>query len=85
MIVTLCALSGTIFMDATRQSNQSEWSACDRPLGVWACLWILRVIVSFILSYWDYLREQDVYVYTSCYSIVSYPDTHSPYKIATLH
>lgn len=57
MIITLIVLSGTIFRDATRQSSRSEWSACDRPLGVWACLWVLRVIIAFVLSYWDYRRE----------------------------
>lgn len=55
VIVTLVALSGTVFKDPTGQS--SEWSACDRPLGVWACLWIVRAIVSTALSYWEYLRE----------------------------
>jgi len=75
VILILCVLSGTIFRDATRRSNQSEWSACDRPLGAWACLWILRVIVAFILSYWDYLREREAYVMLF-YRVQPYPDTH---------
>ncbi|KAJ3570364.1 hypothetical protein NP233_g4454 [Leucocoprinus birnbaumii] len=57
VIVTLVALSGAVFKDATRQTLRSELVACDRPLGVWACLWIARVMISTALSYWEYLRE----------------------------
>ncbi|ESK97193.1 c3hc4 type (ring finger) zinc finger containing protein [Moniliophthora roreri MCA 2997] len=35
----------------------TEWVACDRPLGVWSCLWIGRVVVATILSYWGWKRD----------------------------
>ncbi|KAK7045607.1 hypothetical protein VNI00_007440 [Paramarasmius palmivorus] len=36
---------------------KTEWHACDRPLGAWSCLWIGRVMVATILSYWGWKRD----------------------------
>ncbi|KAF9452400.1 hypothetical protein P691DRAFT_795093 [Macrolepiota fuliginosa MF-IS2] len=63
-IVTMVALSASVFKSPLHPET-SEWSACDRPLGVWACLWIIRVLLSTILSYWEYLRELEACHHTS--------------------
>jgi hypothetical protein len=36
----------------------SEWDACDRPLGLWASLWILRVILALSLAFWEFRRDR---------------------------
>ncbi|KAF9268875.1 hypothetical protein L218DRAFT_984200 [Marasmius fiardii PR-910] len=36
----------------------NEWNACTRPLGVWSCLWIGRVLVACVLSYWGWRRDR---------------------------
>lgn len=38
--------------------GRTEWDACDRPLGIWACLWAGRAILVTGLEYWDYKRAQ---------------------------
>lgn len=58
VIVTISILSGVVFKNPLPPGGL-EWSACDRPLGIWACLWIVRVLLSASLSYWEYLRELD--------------------------
>lgn len=58
VIVTIVILSGVVFKN-TQHPGSPEWSACDRPLGIWACLWIVRVLLSTSLSYWEYKRELD--------------------------
>lgn len=52
-------LTGTHFR-STVDPGLSEWAACDRPLGVWATLWVLRAILASILAYWDYLRNRSL-------------------------
>ncbi|KAJ3815890.1 hypothetical protein F5876DRAFT_85516 [Lentinula aff. lateritia] len=36
----------------------NEWTACERPLGVWSCLWLARVIVACVLAYWGWARDR---------------------------
>lgn len=36
----------------------SEWDACDRPLGVWAALWLIRVALASFLCFWEYKRDR---------------------------
>ncbi|KAJ4483421.1 hypothetical protein J3R30DRAFT_3284694 [Lentinula aciculospora] len=36
----------------------NEWTACERPLGVWSCLWLARVIVACMLAYWGWTRDR---------------------------
>lgn len=57
VISTLLALSGTVFRSPT-QPGISEWKACDRPLGIWACLWIVRVSLASVLAYWEFTRDR---------------------------
>ncbi|KAH6913817.1 hypothetical protein BKA70DRAFT_1094838 [Coprinopsis sp. MPI-PUGE-AT-0042] len=59
-IVVLVSLSGTIWKSPV-MPNRTEWEACDRPLGIWACLWAGRAILVTGLEYWDYKRGQARY------------------------
>lgn len=47
----------------------SEWDACDRPLGLWAALWILRVILASSLAYWEYRRDRTLYDLVICFTL----------------
>lgn len=68
-------LTGTHFR-STDDPRVSEWTACDRPLGVWATLWVLRVILASILAYWDYLRNRTLTVRLSV-GLLSIPSIYS--------
>lgn len=57
VISTLLGLSGTVFKSPTKPGI-SEWKACDRPLGIWACLWIVRVALASVLAYWEFTRDR---------------------------
>jgi len=36
----------------------SEWTACEHPLGVWASIWVIRVLLASGLAYWDFRRDR---------------------------
>lgn len=55
IIITLLVLSGKL--TSPTQLDTTEWHACDRPLGAWACLWIVRVILACVLTWWGYKRD----------------------------
>jgi hypothetical protein len=57
----MLGLSGTRLKSPT-QPSLTEWVACDRPLGIWACIWVVRAILACSLTYWGFLRERKVYV-----------------------
>lgn len=61
VIVTMLILTGVHFR-STKDPNLSEWKACDRPLGVWASIWIVRVVLASILGYWEYRRNRVLFV-----------------------
>lgn len=54
-VTILVSLSGTVWKSPT-SPDQTEWDACDRPLGIWACLWVARAAFVAALEYWDYKR-----------------------------
>ncbi|TFK75437.1 hypothetical protein BDN72DRAFT_757762 [Pluteus cervinus] len=57
VISTLLGLSGSQFKSPTTP-GLTEWQACNRPLGVWASLWVVRVAFASGLTYWGYLRDR---------------------------
>ncbi|KAF8161091.1 hypothetical protein B0H34DRAFT_788231 [Crassisporium funariophilum] len=57
VIVTMLILTGTIFR-SPMDHNLSEWTACERPLGVWATLWAIRVVLASCLAYWEFVRDR---------------------------
>ncbi|KAF9012323.1 hypothetical protein BDQ17DRAFT_1537204 [Cyathus striatus] len=56
-ITTVLVLSGTRFKSASNP-RLTEWAACDRPLGIWGCLWLGRVILASILACWEFSRDR---------------------------
>jgi hypothetical protein len=47
-------------------SGVDEWTACERPLGVWLCIWIARVTLVSALAYWGWVSDKAKYVHFSC-------------------
>ncbi|KAG7098543.1 hypothetical protein E1B28_000479 [Marasmius oreades] len=58
----IVTIIGVLAYAASKESpvmtGVNEWAACSRPLGVWSCLWIGRVFVACILSYWGWRRDR---------------------------
>jgi hypothetical protein len=42
-------------------SAVSEWDACDRPLGAWAALWLVRVVLASALAFWEFSRDRQLH------------------------
>jgi hypothetical protein len=55
-IVTILVLAAHI--ESRTSSGMNEWQACVRPLGIWCCLWVVRVFLACGLSYWAWVRER---------------------------
>lgn len=54
MIFALSIYSG--LHRSPTQPSRSEWAACDKPLGVWACLWLVKLILQLCMGIWTYHR-----------------------------
>lgn len=61
VITTMLILTGVHFR-SPKDPNLSEWKACDRPLGIWASIWIIRVVLASNLGYWEYRRNRVLFV-----------------------
>ncbi|KAG6825075.1 hypothetical protein H0H92_004938 [Tricholoma furcatifolium] len=59
IITVILVLSGTRFKSPT-DPTLTEWAACARPLGPWACLWAIRAVLATTLNYWGFLRERQL-------------------------
>ncbi len=46
--------------------NLSEWDACQRPLGAWNAIWVVREGFTCILAYWQWTRERQVRLVYAC-------------------
>lgn len=57
VVVIIGLLAFAASHNSPTEPNISEWNVCDRPLGVWASLWIGRVLVASILSYLLWKRD----------------------------
>ncbi|KAF8973274.1 hypothetical protein BDZ97DRAFT_2070350 [Flammula alnicola] len=57
VIITMLVLVAKHFKSPTHP-DLSEWTACDRPLGVWASIWVVRVILALVLAYWEFRRDR---------------------------
>ncbi|PBK74370.1 hypothetical protein ARMSODRAFT_952005 [Armillaria solidipes] len=56
VIIVILVLSS--HLESKTISGVNQLDACTRPLGVWSGLWIGRVVVACILSYWSWQRER---------------------------
>ncbi|KAH8119229.1 hypothetical protein DFH11DRAFT_431213 [Phellopilus nigrolimitatus] len=43
-----------------REPSLSEWKACDKPLGLWACFWIAKLMLDCCMTYWGWTRDWKV-------------------------
>lgn len=41
-----------------KQPLISEWTACDKPLGLWSCFWIFKIILDCCMTYWGWRRDR---------------------------
>ncbi|KZT08319.1 uncharacterized protein LAESUDRAFT_61526 [Laetiporus sulphureus 93-53] len=56
IIITLLAYSA--HTESPTKPGLTEWQACDRPLGVWNAIWLIRVALGCTLSVWSWRKEQ---------------------------
>jgi hypothetical protein len=42
--------------------EQTEWDACDRPLGAWVMVWLVRVVLGIVISIYSYTLINPGYV-----------------------
>ncbi|EMD37914.1 hypothetical protein CERSUDRAFT_114564 [Gelatoporia subvermispora B] len=55
-IITLLAYSA--HHESPTMPGKSEWDACNRPLGIWDSLWVVRAALSGLLSVWTYQKNR---------------------------
>lgn len=55
VIITLLAIAAN--RESPTVPGVSEWKACSRPLGVWNCIWLVRVALGCGVGYWDWRRN----------------------------
>ncbi|KAF9028995.1 hypothetical protein BDZ89DRAFT_1065706 [Hymenopellis radicata] len=56
VIIVMLALSS--HLQSKTRPGLNEWEACSRPLGVWSCLWLVRICLSCTLYFWRWKRER---------------------------
>ena len=55
VIVTLLAYSS--HHESPTMPGETEWHACERPLGAWNAIWIIRVFFGVLYAFWSYRNE----------------------------
>ncbi|THV05040.1 hypothetical protein K435DRAFT_826551 [Dendrothele bispora CBS 962.96] len=58
VITIIAVLASSAPKPSPKIPGVNEWQACDRPLGVWLCLWIVRVFLASSLSYWSWTKDR---------------------------
>ncbi|KAF9027795.1 hypothetical protein BDP27DRAFT_926620 [Rhodocollybia butyracea] len=58
MVAIVAILASSASKPSPTVSGANEWTACDRPLGLWSCFWLVRIIMSFVLGYWGWTRDK---------------------------
>ncbi|TCD71238.1 hypothetical protein EIP91_011716 [Steccherinum ochraceum] len=56
VIITLLAFSA--HHKSPTKPEFSEWDACERPLGAWDSIWLVRVALGAALSIWGFKRDR---------------------------
>lgn len=62
IIVVLLTLSTHQKSRSPSTASDDQWHACGRPLGVWNCIWIVRIFLACGLSYWGWCRDRKMCV-----------------------
>lgn len=72
VVIVLLVISGVL--KSKTMPNMSEWDACSKPLGVWASLWNVRLIMAIATASWKWRRERDECVHSSsCWRLLNIP------------
>src|SRR5882757_3306268 len=45
-IVIVVVLAFSTHLESPTIKGVNEWHACDRPLGIWNCLWVVRIFLA---------------------------------------
>lgn len=60
-VVIIVLLAFSTHLESPTVKGINEWRACDRPLGIWNCVWVVRIFLACGLSYWGWCRERKTY------------------------
>lgn len=58
-MVVIVLLSLAAHHKSPTKPSLSEWDACDRPLGAFNALWLVKVILGALLSFWSWQRGRE--------------------------
>ncbi|KII92912.1 hypothetical protein PLICRDRAFT_155823 [Plicaturopsis crispa FD-325 SS-3] len=58
IVIILTLLGVASHRESPTMAGENEWRACERPLGLWNCLWLGRVFLACGLSYWGWCRDR---------------------------
>ncbi|CAL1707571.1 unnamed protein product [Somion occarium] len=58
VVVTLLAYSS--HHRSPTEPDLTEWDACDKPLGAWNAIWVVRVTFGATVAYWSWQRDRIV-------------------------
>ncbi|TDL24127.1 hypothetical protein BD410DRAFT_786214 [Rickenella mellea] len=61
LVATVALLAYSATHRSPIQPSLTEWKACDRPLGAWNSIWILRVLLGCFMSGWGWCRDRRVH------------------------
>ncbi|KAJ6586934.1 hypothetical protein DFH09DRAFT_239064 [Mycena vulgaris] len=61
LIITMLAIA--THTESKTMPGRNEWTACDRPLGAWSCIYVFRVVFSSSLTYWGWRRDRKAHVH----------------------
>ncbi|KAJ7045527.1 hypothetical protein C8F04DRAFT_940014 [Mycena alexandri] len=81
MIIIMLAIAA--HTESKTMPGENEWDACDRPLGAWCCIYVVRVVFSSSLTYWGWRRDLKSHANTE--DPESAPDSQTRPTNATLH
>ncbi|EJD03098.1 uncharacterized protein FOMMEDRAFT_168159 [Fomitiporia mediterranea MF3/22] len=55
--IALSMIIYSVVHRSPRHPSISEWKACDKPLGLWSCFWIVKVGLDCCMTYWGWRRD----------------------------
>ncbi|THH05380.1 hypothetical protein EW145_g4837 [Phellinidium pouzarii] len=55
--VTISLISYSSVHHSPTQPTLSEWTTCDKPLGLWGCFWLVKIVLDCCMTYWGWRRD----------------------------
>ncbi|KAJ7497305.1 hypothetical protein FB451DRAFT_1335525 [Mycena latifolia] len=62
IVLIITMLSIATHTESRTMPGRNEWVACDRPLGVWSCIYVFRAFFSSSLTYWGWRRDRKAHI-----------------------